>query len=132
MSRGVIRYQQEEAQQIAESHWYNDLFKSQLEECQIWNKPFAATATPQRQQCQTAARPNTLHTYSAQERDAYVRAINTFFGTHLNDIAKRNLSLPSVDHLIPIPPNCGELFIKLKDGLILAKLINDVTPGTGM
>ena len=59
------------------------------------------------------------HTFSEEERTAYVKVINSFLSE--DPVCKRYL---------PIDPNTNEIFDKIKDGVLLCKLINRAQEGT--
>ena len=59
------------------------------------------------------------HTFSEEERTAYVKVINSFLAE--DPVCKRYL---------PIDPNSNEVFDKIKDGVLLCKLINRAQEGT--
>ena len=60
-----------------------------------------------------------FHTFSEEERTAYVKVINSFLAE--DPVCKRYL---------PIDPNSNEVFDKIKDGVLLCKLINRAQEGT--
>jgi plastin-1 len=62
---------------------------------------------------------NVTHTINEDER--------TEFTKHINAIMAGD---PDVGHLIPFPTDTFEMFDHCKDGLVLAKLINDSVPDT--
>ncbi|KAE9985964.1 fimbrin [Venturia inaequalis] len=62
---------------------------------------------------------NVTHTINEDER--------TEFTKHINAILAGD---PDVGHLIPFPTDTFEMFDHCKDGLVLAKLINDSVPDT--
>ena len=59
------------------------------------------------------------HTFSEEERTAYVKIINSFLAD--DPVCKRYL---------PIDPNTNEIFDRIKDGVLLCKLINRAQEGT--
>ena len=59
------------------------------------------------------------HTFSEEERTAYVKIINSFLAD--DPVCKRYL---------PIDPNTNEVFDRIKDGVLLCKLINKAQEGT--
>ena len=59
------------------------------------------------------------HTFSEEERTAYVKIINSFLAD--DPVCKRYL---------PIDPNTNEIFDRIKDGVLLCKLINKAQEGT--
>ncbi|KAJ3272362.1 hypothetical protein HK104_004486, partial [Borealophlyctis nickersoniae] len=74
----------------------------------------------------TASRPsgtthfgNTVHTVDEDEVREFTKHINTRIG---ND--------PDIGSRMPFDPNSWQLFEECKDGLVLAKLIEDAVPGT--
>ena len=62
---------------------------------------------------------NTTHTINVDEKESFTIHINQQLG---ND--------KDIKHRLPIDPASMQLFTECKDGLILAKLINDAVPGT--
>lgn len=62
---------------------------------------------------------NVTHTINEEERQA--------FTTHINAVLAGD---PDVGHLLPFPTDTFEMFDNCKDGLVLAKLINDSVPDT--
>ena len=62
---------------------------------------------------------NVTHTINEDERTA--------FTTHINAVLAGD---PDVGHLLPFPTDTFEMFDQCKDGLVLAKLINDSVPDT--
>jgi plastin-1 len=62
---------------------------------------------------------NVTHTINEDERTA--------FTTHINAVLAGD---PDIGHLLPFPTDTFEMFDQCKDGLVLAKLINDSVPDT--
>ncbi|KAJ5660268.1 hypothetical protein N7507_006719 [Penicillium longicatenatum] len=62
---------------------------------------------------------NVTHTINEDERTEFTRHINAILAGD-----------PDVGHLLPFPTDTFEMFDKCKDGLVLAKLINDSVPDT--
>src|SRR5436305_2562027 len=62
---------------------------------------------------------NVTHTINEDERTA--------FTTHINAVLAGD---PDIGHLLPFPTDTFEMFDHCKDGLVLAKLINDSVPDT--
>jgi plastin-1 len=62
---------------------------------------------------------NVTHTINEDERTA--------FTTHINAVLAGD---PDIGHLLPFPTDTFEMFDYCKDGLVLAKLINDSVPDT--
>lgn len=62
---------------------------------------------------------NVTHTVNEDERQA--------FTTHINAVLAGD---PDIGHLLPFPTDTFEMFDQCKDGLVLAKLINDSVPDT--
>ncbi|KAK6367287.1 fimbrin [Exophiala oligosperma] len=62
---------------------------------------------------------NVTHTINEEERTA--------FTTHINAVLAGD---PDIGHLLPFPTDTFEMFDHCKDGLVLAKLINDSVPDT--
>ncbi|KAJ5668816.1 hypothetical protein N7462_009886 [Penicillium macrosclerotiorum] len=62
---------------------------------------------------------NVTHTINEDERTEFTRHINAVLAGD-----------PDVGHLLPFPTDTFEMFDKCKDGLVLAKLINDSVPDT--
>jgi len=62
---------------------------------------------------------NVTHTINEDERTEFTRHINVVLAGD-----------PDVGHLIPFPTDTFEMFDECKDGLVLAKLINDSVPDT--
>ena len=62
---------------------------------------------------------NTTHTINVDEKES--------FTVHINQQLSED---KDVKHRLPIDPNSMQLFTETRDGLILAKLINDSQPGT--
>jgi len=62
---------------------------------------------------------NTTHTINEEERQA--------FTDHINAVLAGD---PDIGHLLPFPTDTFEMFDNCKDGLVLAKLINDSVPDT--
>jgi len=62
---------------------------------------------------------NVTHTINEEERTA--------FTTHINAVLAGD---PEIGHLLPFPTDTFEMFDHCKDGLVLAKLINDSVPDT--
>ena len=62
---------------------------------------------------------NVTHTINEEERVA--------FTNHINAVLAGD---PDVGHLLPFPTDTFEMFDNCKDGLVLAKLINDSVPDT--
>jgi len=62
---------------------------------------------------------NTTHTINEDERTA--------FTSHINAVLAGD---PDIGHLLPFPTDTFEMFDHCKDGLVLAKLINDSVPDT--
>jgi hypothetical protein len=59
------------------------------------------------------------HTFEVEESSAFTVLINR---TLQND--------STVSHLLPLNPDSNDLFVKVKDGLILCRFINSAFPGT--
>ncbi|PTU18661.1 hypothetical protein P175DRAFT_0518110 [Aspergillus ochraceoroseus IBT 24754] len=62
---------------------------------------------------------NVTHTINEDERTEFTRHINAVLAGD-----------PDIGHLLPFPTDTFEMFDKSKDGLVLAKLINDSVPDT--
>ncbi|KAL4749352.1 hypothetical protein BDW72DRAFT_134724 [Aspergillus terricola var. indicus] len=62
---------------------------------------------------------NVTHTINEDERTEFTRHINAVLAGD-----------PDIGHLLPFPTDTFEMFDKCKDGLVLAKLINDSVPDT--
>ena len=62
---------------------------------------------------------NVTHTINEDERTEFTRHINAVLAGD-----------PDVGHMLPFPTDTFEMFDKCKDGLVLAKLINDSVPDT--
>jgi plastin-1 len=62
---------------------------------------------------------NVTHTINEDERTEFTRHINAVLAGD-----------PDVGNLLPFPTDTFEMFDKCKDGLVLAKLINDSVPDT--
>ncbi|KAB8068988.1 calponin homology domain-containing protein [Aspergillus leporis] len=62
---------------------------------------------------------NVTHTINEDERTEFTRHINAVLAGDLD-----------IGHLLPFPTDTFEMFDKCKDGLVLAKLINDSVPDT--
>jgi plastin-1 len=62
---------------------------------------------------------NVTHTINEDERTEFTRHINAVL-----------LGDPDIGHRIPFPTDTFEMFDECKDGLVLAKLINDSVPDT--
>ncbi|BCS17980.1 fimbrin [Aspergillus puulaauensis] len=62
---------------------------------------------------------NVTHTINEDERTEFTR--------HINAVLSGD---PDIGHLLPFPTDTFEMFDKCKDGLVLAKLINDSVPDT--
>jgi len=62
---------------------------------------------------------NVTHTINEDERQA--------FTTHINAVLAGD---PDIGHMLPFPTDTFEMFDQCKDGLVLAKLINDSVPDT--
>lgn len=62
---------------------------------------------------------NVTHTINEEERQA--------FTTHINAVLAGDAD---IGHLLPFPTDTFEMFDQCKDGLVLAKLINDSVPDT--
>ncbi|KAK5096026.1 fimbrin [Exophiala xenobiotica] len=62
---------------------------------------------------------NVTHTINEDERQA--------FTTHINAVLAGD---PDIGHMLPFPTDTFEMFDHCKDGLVLAKLINDSVPDT--
>ena len=62
---------------------------------------------------------NVTHTINEEERTA--------FTTHINAVLAGD---PDIGHLLPFPTDTFEMFDYCRDGLVLAKLINDSVPDT--
>ncbi|KAL1984880.1 hypothetical protein VTN96DRAFT_8635 [Rasamsonia emersonii] len=62
---------------------------------------------------------NVTHTINEDERREFTRHINAVLAGD-----------PDIGHLLPFPTDTFEMFDKCKDGLVLAKLINDSVPDT--
>jgi plastin-1 len=62
---------------------------------------------------------NVTHTINEDERTA--------FTSHINAVLAGD---PDIGHLLPFPTDTFEMFDHCKDGLVLAKLINDSVPDT--
>ncbi|KAL1958080.1 hypothetical protein VTO42DRAFT_5120 [Malbranchea cinnamomea] len=62
---------------------------------------------------------NVTHTINEDERTEFTRHINAVLAGD-----------PDVGHLLPFPTDTFEMFDECKDGLVLAKLINDSVPDT--
>ncbi|KAF7594275.1 hypothetical protein BBP40_009675 [Aspergillus hancockii] len=62
---------------------------------------------------------NVTHTINEDERTEFTRHINAILAGD-----------PDIGHLLPFPTDTFEMFDKCKDGLVLAKLINDSVPDT--
>ena len=60
-----------------------------------------------------------FHTFSEEERAAFAKIFNTYLA---ND--------PVCKKYLPIDPNTNELFSRLKNGILMCKLINRAVPGT--
>ena len=62
---------------------------------------------------------NVTHTINEDERTEFTRHINAVLAGD-----------PDIGHMLPFPTDTFEMFDKCKDGLVLAKLINDSVPDT--
>ncbi|PYI09071.1 hypothetical protein BO78DRAFT_395141 [Aspergillus sclerotiicarbonarius CBS 121057] len=62
---------------------------------------------------------NVTHTINEDERTEFTRHINAVLAGD-----------PDIGHFLPFPTDTFEMFDKCKDGLVLAKLINDSVPDT--
>ncbi|KAL9047115.1 MAG: hypothetical protein Q9214_000230 [Letrouitia sp. 1 TL-2023] len=62
---------------------------------------------------------NVTHTINEDERTEFTRHINAVLAGD-----------PDIGHLLPFPTDTFEMFDECKDGLVLAKLINDSVPDT--
>lgn len=62
---------------------------------------------------------NVTHTINEDERTEFTRHINAILAGD-----------PDIGHLLPFPTDTFEMFDECKDGLVLAKLINDSVPDT--
>lgn len=62
---------------------------------------------------------NTTHTINEDERTEFTRHINAVLAGD-----------PDIGHILPFRTDTFEMFDKCKDGLVLAKLINDSVPDT--
>ncbi|RAL06217.1 fimbrin [Aspergillus ibericus CBS 121593] len=62
---------------------------------------------------------NVTHTINEDERTEFTRHINAVLAGD-----------PDIGHILPFPTDTFEMFDKCKDGLVLAKLINDSVPDT--
>jgi len=62
---------------------------------------------------------NVTHTINEDERTEFTRHINAVLAGD-----------PDIGHLLPFPTDTFEMFDQCKDGLVLAKLINDSVPDT--
>jgi plastin-1 len=62
---------------------------------------------------------NTTHTINEDERTEFTRHINAVLAGD-----------PDIGHKLPFPTDTFEMFDECKDGLVLAKLINDSVPDT--
>ncbi|RHZ58480.1 fimbrin [Aspergillus thermomutatus] len=62
---------------------------------------------------------NVTHTINEDERTEFTR--------HINAVLSGD---PDIGHMLPFPTDTFEMFDKCKDGLVLAKLINDSVPDT--
>ena len=82
------------------------------------SKPSLGGGTGGRIQVQGSS-ANVTHTINEDERTA--------FTTHINAVLAGD---PDVGHLLPFPTDTFEMFDQCKDGLVLAKLINDSVPDT--
>ena len=82
------------------------------------SKPSLGGGTGGRIQVQGSS-ANVTHTINEDERTA--------FTTHINAVLAGD---PDVGYLLPFPTDTFEMFDHCKDGLVLAKLINDSVPDT--
>jgi plastin-1 len=82
------------------------------------SKPSLGGGTGGRIQVQGSS-ANVTHTINEDERTA--------FTTHINAVLAGD---PDIGHLLPFPTDTFEMFDQCKDGLVLAKLINDSVPDT--
>jgi plastin-1 len=82
------------------------------------SKPSLGGGTGGRIQVQGSS-ANVTHTINEDERTA--------FTTHINAVLAGD---PDIGHLLPFPTDTFEMFDHCKDGLVLAKLINDSVPDT--
>lgn len=82
------------------------------------SKPSLGGGTGGRIQVQGSS-ANVTHTINEDERVA--------FTTHINAVLAGD---PDIGHMLPFPTDTFEMFDHCKDGLILAKLINDSVPDT--
>ncbi|ETO15237.1 actin bundling protein [Reticulomyxa filosa] len=60
-----------------------------------------------------------LHSYAKEEISAFANHLNYCLGDD-----------PDLDYLLPINPDTNDLFMKVKDGVIIAKFINVIEPET--
>ena len=82
------------------------------------SKPSLGGGTGGRIQVQGSS-ANVTHTINEDERTA--------FTTHINAVLAGD---PDIGNLLPFPTDTFEMFDQCKDGLVLAKLINDSVPDT--
>ncbi|KAL2421581.1 Fimbrin [Exophiala dermatitidis] len=82
------------------------------------SKPSLGGSTGGRIQVQGSS-ANVRHTINEEERTA--------FTTHINAVLAGD---PDIGHLLPFPTDTFEMFDHCKDGLVLAKLINNSVPDT--